>query len=63
MPLDCELQTVIKFLNAEGFTEPEIHRRLSTVYGAGNVSLSHVLTLGGVTHITSNKGPSTRLDQ
>ncbi len=40
---DCEMQAVIKFLNAEGATKLEIHRRLSNVYGAGNeMSLHHV---------------------
>ncbi len=32
---DCEVRAVIKFLNAEGVTGSEIHRRLSNIYGAG----------------------------
>ncbi len=44
MPSDCEVQAVMKFLNA-GVTGLEIHRRLSNVYGAGNaMSLSHLQT-------------------
>ncbi len=31
MPSDCEVQAVIKFLNAEGVTGSEIHCRLSNV--------------------------------
>ncbi len=31
-PFDFEVQVVIKFLNAEGVTGSEIHRRLSNVY-------------------------------
>ncbi len=40
---DCEVRAVINFLNAEGVTGSEIHRRLSNIYGAGNViSLRHI---------------------
>ncbi len=40
---DCEVQAVIKFLNVEGVTELEIHRRLSKVYDAGiAMSLRHI---------------------
>ncbi len=33
-PSDCKMRPVIKFLNAEGATGLEIHRRLSNVYCA-----------------------------
>ncbi len=36
VPYDCEVRVVIKFLNAS-VTGSEIHRRLSNVYGVGNV--------------------------
>ena len=32
-PAKCELQSVIRFLQAEGRSAAEIHRRLSKVYG------------------------------
>ncbi len=40
-PSYCEVWTVNKFLNAEGVTKSEIHRRLSYVYDAGNVTFLH----------------------
>ncbi len=40
---NCKVQAVIKLLNEEGVTGLEIHRRLSNLYGAGNVmSLHHI---------------------
>ncbi len=33
-PSDCEVQVVIRFLNAEGVIGSEIHCGLSNVYGA-----------------------------
>ncbi len=37
------MQVVIKFFNAEGVTGLEIYRRLSNIYGVGNVmSLCHI---------------------
>ncbi len=43
VPSDCEARAVIKFLNVEGVTGSEIHRRLNNVYGTGNVmSLRHL---------------------
>ncbi len=42
-PSDSEVQAVIKFLNMEGVTRSEIHRRLSNGYVADNVmSLCHI---------------------
>ncbi len=42
-PSDCEVRAVIKFLNAEGVAWLEIHRKLSDVYGSGNIiSFHHV---------------------
>ncbi len=73
MLFNCEVWAVIKFLNVEGVTGLEIHRRLSNVYGAGNVmSLCHIykwiwfFLLGRATHMMSNKlvvCDSVRLDQ
>ncbi len=42
-PSDCEVWTVIKFLNAEDVTGSEIHRRLSIVYGASYPNLKYDL--------------------
>ncbi len=36
---DCEVRAVIKFLNAEGVTRLEIHRRLNNVCGELYASL------------------------
>ncbi len=33
-PFDYEVRAVIKFLNVDGVTGSEIHRRLSNAYGA-----------------------------
>jgi cytochrome c-type biogenesis protein CcmH/NrfF len=32
-PASCEIRAVIRFLNAEGQSTAEIHRRLCRVYG------------------------------
>ena len=37
-PAKCELRSVIRFLQAEGRSAAEIHRRMSKVYGENFMS-------------------------
>ena len=37
-PAKCELRSVIRFLQAEGHSAAEIHRRMSKVYGENFMS-------------------------
>ena len=37
-PAQCELRSVIRFLQAEGRSAAEIHRRMSKVYGENFMS-------------------------
>ena len=41
-PAKCELQSVIRFLQAEGCSAAEIHRRMSKVYGENFMSVDSV---------------------
>jgi hypothetical protein len=37
-PAECEIRAVIRFLQAEGHSAAEIHRRMSAVYGPNFMS-------------------------
>ncbi len=55
-PSNCEVLTVIKFVNEKGVTGSEIHHRLSDVFGA-LPSLKRGL---GSRHISQWKRPAER---
>ena len=44
-PADCEMRSVIKFLNAKSVAQIEIHRQLCQVYGHTRLA---EIQLGGV---------------
>ena len=43
VPADCEMQSVIKFLNAQSITPNEIHRQLLQVNGSHGSTSTHIL--------------------